>query len=102
MGRLWADDGQAEDQGVFCRWAVIDGKASFWKQGRKSNTVSFFLFFFCNMENKLTQEDVKLLNTLWDRPPSPFRMGDIVIRQPGEREISKKEIEAWEQSVLLE
>ena len=33
------DYGQAEDQGVFCRWGVIDGKASFWKEGIKSNSV---------------------------------------------------------------
>ena len=31
------------------------------------------------MENKFTEEDVKLLNTLSDRPPPPFRVGDIVI-----------------------
>ena len=53
------------------------------------------------MENKFTEEDVKLLNTLSDRPPPPFRVGDIVIWQPSEREIYEKEIEPWEQSVLL-
>ena len=39
------------------------------------------------MENKFTEEDVKLLNTLSDRPPPPFRVGDIVIRQPSEQDI---------------
>ena len=27
---------QAEEQGVFCRWGVIEGKASFWKQRHKN------------------------------------------------------------------
>ena len=53
------------------------------------------------MENKFTEEDVKLLNTLSDRPPPPFRVGDIIIWQLTEREIYEKEIEPWEQSVLL-
>ena len=53
------------------------------------------------MENKFTEEDVKLLNTLSDRPLPPFRVGDIVIQQPSEWEIYKKEIEPWEKSVLL-
>ena len=54
------------------------------------------------MENKFTEEEVKLLNTLSDRPPPSFHVGDLVIRQPSEREIYEKEIEPWEQSVLLE
>ena len=29
------DYGQAEDQGVFCRWGVIKEKARFWKQKHK-------------------------------------------------------------------
>ena len=53
------------------------------------------------MENKFTEEDVKRLNTLSDRAPPPSRVGDIVIRQPRERKIYVKEIEPWEQSVLL-
>ena len=53
------------------------------------------------MENKFTEEDVKLLNILSDRPLPPFRVGDIVIRQQSEWEIYEKEIEPWEKSVLL-
>ena len=53
------------------------------------------------MENKFREEDVKLLNTLSDIPPQPFRVGYIVIRQPSEWEIYEKEIEPYEQSLLL-
>ena len=53
------------------------------------------------MENKFTEEDVKLLNILSDRPLPPFRVGDIVIRQQSEWEIYEKKIEPWEKSVLL-
>ena len=53
------------------------------------------------MENKFTEEDVKLLNILSDRPLPPFCVGDIVIRQQSEWEIYEKEIEPWEKSVLL-
>ena len=45
------------------------------------------------MENKFTEEDVKLLNILSDRPLPPFRVGDIVIRQQSEWEIYEKKIE---------
>ena len=53
------------------------------------------------MENKFTEEDVKLLNILSDRPLPPFHVGDIVIRQQSEQEIYEKEIEPREKSVLL-
>ena len=53
------------------------------------------------MENKFTEEDVKLLNIWSDRPLPPFPMVDIVIRQQSEEEIYEKEIELWEKSVLL-
>ena len=48
-----------------------------------------------------TTEDVKLGNTLSERAPLPFRVGNIVIRLPSEREIYEKEVEPYEQSVLL-
>ena len=34
-------------------------------------------------------------------PPPPFRVRNIIIRQPNEREIYSKKIEPWEQSCLL-
>ena len=54
------------------------------------------------MENKFTEEDVKLLNILSDRPLPPFRVGDIVIRQQREWEIYEKEIEPWENSTWVQ
>ena len=53
--------GQAEDQGVFCRWGVIKGKARFWKQGIKSNS---FILNFSNMNNKFTEERERFLNSI--------------------------------------
>ena len=52
------------------------------------------------MENKFP-EDVKLVKTLSERAPPPLRVGNIVIRQPSEREIYEEEVEPYEQSVLL-
>ena len=92
------DYGQAEDQGVFCWWGVIKGKAKFWKQGIKSNSV---ILNFSNLNNKFTEERERFLNSISDIPPPPFHVGDIVVRQPIEQEIYQKQIDSWEQSVLL-
>ena len=53
------------------------------------------------MQNKFREENIKLLNTLSDIPAQPFRVGYIVIRQPSEWEIYEKEIEPYEQNLLL-
>ena len=47
------------------------------------------------------EERERFLNTLSDVPPPPFRVGDIVVRQPSEREIYLKQIVPWEQRCLL-
>ena len=92
------DYGQAEDQGVFCWWGVRIGKTRFWKQGIKSNSV---ILHFSNMDNKFTQERKRFLNSLSDILPPPFRVRNIVVRELSEWEIYLKQIEPWEQSVLL-
>ena len=46
--------------------------------------------FFSGMENKFTEEHERFQNTLSDRPPPPFHVWDIVVRQPSEREIYEK------------
>ena len=53
------------------------------------------------MDNKFTEERERFQNSLSDIPPPPFRLGNIVIRQPSEQEIYQKQIEPREQSVLL-
>ena len=45
------------------------------------------------MDNKFTEERERFINSLSDVPPPPFLVGDIVIRQPNEREIYLKQIE---------
>ena len=47
------------------------------------------------------EERERFTNSLSDVPPPPFLVGDIVIRQPNEREIYLKQIEPEEQSRLL-
>ena len=47
------------------------------------------------------EERGRFLNSLSNVPPPPFHVGDIVVRQPSEREIYLKQIEPWEQSCLL-
>ena len=37
---------------------------------------------FSNMENKFTEKHERFLNTLSDRPPLPFRVGDIDLQNP--------------------
>ena len=53
------------------------------------------------MNNKFTEERERFLNSISDIPPPPFRVGDIVVRQPIEQEIYQKQIDPWEQSLLL-
>ena len=53
------------------------------------------------MNNKFTEERERFLNSILDIPPPPFRVGDIVVRKPIEQEIYQKQIDPWEQSVLL-
>ena len=67
-------------------------KARFWKQSIKSNSV---ILYFSNMDNKFTVERDRFLNSLSDIPPPPFPVGNIVVRQPSEREIYQKQIEQW-------
>ena len=90
--------GRQKTRGVFCRWGVIKGKAMFWKQSIKSNSV---ILHFSNMDNEFMEERGRFLNSLSNVPPPPFRVGDIIFRQPSEREIYLKQIEPWEQSWLL-
>ena len=92
------DYGQAEDEGVFCQWGVRKRETRFWKQGIKSNSV---ILHFRNIDNKFAEERERFQNSLSDILPPHFRLGNIVIRQPSEREIYQKQIEPWEQSVLL-
>ena len=49
------------------------------------------------MDNKVTEDCERFLNSLSNIPPPPFRVGDIVVMQPSEREIYLKQIEPWEQ-----
>ena len=49
------------------------------------------------MDNKVTEDCERFLNPLSNIPPPPFRVGDIVVMQPSEREIYLKQIELWEQ-----
>ena len=53
------------------------------------------------MDNKFTEERKRFLNSLSNMPPPSFCVGNIVVRQPSEWEIYLKQIEPWEQSVLL-
>ena len=48
------------------------------------------------------EERKRFINSLSDVPPPPFCVGDILLRQPSEREIYLKQIESWKQSCLLE
>ena len=41
------------------------------------------------------EERGRFLNSLSNVPPPPFHVGDIVVRQPSEREIYLKQIEPW-------
>ena len=43
----------------------------------------------------------EFINLFLAVPPPPFRVRNIIIRQPNEREIYSKKIEPWEQSCLL-
>ena len=61
--------------------------------------IYFYLFLY--MDNTFTEEHERFLNSLSDIPPSPFCVGNIVVRQPSEQEIYKKQIKPWEKSVLL-
>ena len=62
----------------------------FWKQGIKSNSV---ILHFSSMDNKFAEEQERFLNSLSDIPPPPFRVREIVVRQPSERKIYQKQIE---------
>ena len=53
------------------------------------------------MDNEFMEERERFLKTLSDVPPPPFRLGDIVVRQPSKQEIYLKQIEPWEQRCLL-
>ena len=64
----------------------------------KSNSVSFH---FSNMDNEIIREEEEMRNVLSAVPPPPFRVGNVLIRQPSEREINAKQIEPWERSCLL-
>ena len=48
------------------------------------------------------EERKRFINSLSDVPPPPFCVGDILLRQPSEREIYLKQIESWKQNCLLE
>ena len=47
------------------------------------------------MDNEFMEERGRFLNSLSNVPPPPFHVGDIVVRQPSEREIYLKQIEPW-------
>ena len=53
------------------------------------------------MADEIMRERERIINTFPNKPPQPFRVGDIVIRQPSEREIYLKQIEPWEQTPCL-
>ena len=44
------------------------------------------------MADEIMRERERIINTFPNIPPQPFRVGDIVIRQPSEREIYLKQI----------
>ena len=58
-------------------------------------------FHFSNMDTEIIREVEEIRNVFSAVPPPPFRVGNVVIRQPGEREIYAKQVESWERSCLL-
>ena len=57
-------------------------------------------FHFSNMDIETSREE-EIRNVLSAVPPPPFRVGNVVIRQPSERKIYAKQIEPWERSCRL-
>ena len=64
----------------------------------KTNSVTFH---FSNMADEIMEERERILNTFSNVPAQPFRVGDIVVRQPSEREINLKQIEPLERTPCL-